>query len=124
MWQEFFHLNSRIEIAHVSPPMVYNVNLCQENTVHRPVVGETRLSTNIRQLIEAVTIPENAITPVHKQVIQDKVFRKRNTEKYMSYHVILAKENYHAGVLLFSLGCMPSPAYRSELNEYLYVGGK
>lgn len=65
MRQELFHLNSRTEIAHVSPPLVYNVNLCQENAVHRPVVGETRFSTNIRQLIEAITIPEDAITPVH-----------------------------------------------------------
>jgi hypothetical protein len=64
MRQELFHLDSRAEISHVSPPLVYNVNLCQEDTVHRPVVGETRLATNIRQLIEAVTIPENAITPV------------------------------------------------------------
>jgi hypothetical protein len=44
---------------------VYNFNICQENAVHRPVVGETRLSTNVRQLIEAVAIPENAITPVY-----------------------------------------------------------
>ena len=65
IWQKLFHLNSRAEIAHVSPPLVYNVNLCQENTVHRPVIGETRLSTNVRQLIEAVAIPENAITPVN-----------------------------------------------------------
>ena len=31
---------------------------------------------------------------------------------------------YHAGVLRFSFGCMSSPAYLSELYEYLYVGGK
>jgi hypothetical protein len=52
-------------MAHVLPPLVYNLNLCQENTVHRPVVGETRLPTNVRQLVEAVAIPENAVTPVY-----------------------------------------------------------
>jgi hypothetical protein len=29
------------------------------------VVGETRLPTNVRQLVEAVAIPENAVTPVY-----------------------------------------------------------
>jgi hypothetical protein len=33
-------------------------------------------------------------------------------------------EFYHAGVLRFSFGCISSPAYLSELYEYLYVGGK
>lgn len=38
--QQFFHLNSRTEIAHVSSPLVENFNLRHKNTVHWSVVGE------------------------------------------------------------------------------------
>jgi len=38
--------------------------------------------------------------------------------------LLAKKEEHHAGVLLFCFECLSSPAYLSELFEYLYVGGK
>ena len=63
IWQKLFHLNSRAEIAHVSSSVADAFNLSHENTVHWPVVREARLSTNIGQLHQAITIPQNTITP-------------------------------------------------------------
>jgi hypothetical protein len=42
----------------------------------------------------------------------------------MTISSVFLCEFYHAGVRRFSFGCMSSPAYLSELYEYLYVGGK
>lgn len=49
-----------------------------------------------------------------------RVIKGEHYDNKFSFFLLI----YHAGVLRFSFGCMSSPAYLSELYEYLYVGGK
>jgi hypothetical protein len=95
-------------MAHVLPPLVYNLNLCQENTVHRPVVGETRLPTNVRQLVEAVAIPENAVTPVYSLGRHKRNEILSSVQKYtVKYRTPINR--YHTMPVFFSflLGARP-----------------
>ena len=65
--QKLFHLNSRAEIAHIPSSRTDNFNLSHENTVHGSVIREAGFSTYIGQLHEAITIPQNAVTPSIRQ---------------------------------------------------------
>ena len=65
--QKLFHLNSRAEIAHIPSSRTDNFNLSHENTVHGSVIREAGFSTYIGQLHEAITIPQNAVTPSTRQ---------------------------------------------------------
>ena len=48
----------------------------------------------------------------------------QNIIEFFGHHNLVWWWSYQAGVLLFFFGCISSPAYLSELVEYLYVGGK
>lgn len=59
VWQKFFNLYSRARTTHVlpDPATIYYFNFCREKSIHRSMVWESGLTTKIRQLIEASSIP-------------------------------------------------------------------
>ena len=118
--QQFFDVQLRTWATHLlDPAMIDWFHFCTEDAVDRSMVRKARFTSYVWQLTKASSVPQNSVAPAWQD--------------YWSYLTVqnpakLRHKNpqlkYHAGVLLFSFWFMSSPAYLSELFEYLYVGGK
>jgi hypothetical protein len=100
----------------------------QPKTCHKPVCGLKTVIHRVRKIIDVSLLHATKYghTYIHIAIISFKTSTKVAYFSLLnSYYLWLSeRRSYQAGVRLFSFGCISSPAYLSELVEYLYVGGK